>query len=146
MLAESRCRDAFWRPRTRSISLTEHTTSLSMPPVTPLRLLSRVLECPRSPRPSLAQYQWRRCASTKHPKGFEPPSREDLDELRERTQEFASRCTLRQQKTVNRELLLSGCVLCFCTNANELQDERSLRKLLRRQTTRMSFPTTCGGN
>ncbi|KAJ9624840.1 hypothetical protein H2203_004790 [Taxawa tesnikishii (nom. ined.)] len=62
-----------------------------MPPVTPLRLLSRVLECPRSPRPSLAQYQWRRCASTKHPKGFEPPSREDLDELRERTQEFARR-------------------------------------------------------
>ncbi|KAF2224170.1 putative isovaleryl-CoA dehydrogenase IvdA [Elsinoe ampelina] len=35
--------------------------------------------------------QWHRCASTKHPKGFVPPTQEDLDELRERTIEFARR-------------------------------------------------------
>lgn len=35
--------------------------------------------------------QWHRCASTKHPKGFVPPTQEDLDELRERTVEFARR-------------------------------------------------------
>jgi isovaleryl-CoA dehydrogenase len=29
-----------------------------------------------------------RAASTKHPKGFEPPTQEDLVELRERVQEF----------------------------------------------------------
>ncbi|PNS18065.1 Short/branched chain specific acyl-CoA dehydrogenase, mitochondrial [Sphaceloma murrayae] len=32
-----------------------------------------------------------RCASTKHPVGFVPPTQEDLDELRERTIEFARR-------------------------------------------------------
>ncbi|PSK42389.1 Short/branched chain specific acyl-CoA dehydrogenase, mitochondrial [Elsinoe australis] len=35
--------------------------------------------------------QWHRRASTKHPKGFVPPTQEDLDELRERTVEFARR-------------------------------------------------------
>ncbi|KAI9861103.1 MAG: hypothetical protein M1813_005532 [Trichoglossum hirsutum] len=35
--------------------------------------------------------QLRRAASTKHPKGFAPPSTEELGELRERVQEFARR-------------------------------------------------------
>ena len=34
--------------------------------------------------------QFRRLASTKHPKGFVPPTDEDLTELRERVQEFTS--------------------------------------------------------
>ena len=49
---------------------------------------SRVLTNPGSRR--LPQ-QWQRAASTKHPKGFVPPTQEDLDELRERTIEFARR-------------------------------------------------------
>lgn len=41
---------------------------------------------------SAALYQSRRHASTsKHPKGFIPPSQSDLDELRDRVQEFARR-------------------------------------------------------
>ena len=32
-----------------------------------------------------------RAASTKHPKGFVPPTQEDLVELRERVQEFTSK-------------------------------------------------------
>jgi len=38
-----------------------------------------------------AQWHQRRQASTKHPKGFSPPAQADLDELRERTIEFARR-------------------------------------------------------
>ena len=38
-----------------------------------------------------AQFYQQRHASTKHPKGFAPPSQDDLDELRERTIEFARR-------------------------------------------------------
>jgi hypothetical protein len=38
-----------------------------------------------------AQFYQHRHASTKHPKGFSPPSQDDLDELRERTIEFARR-------------------------------------------------------
>jgi isovaleryl-CoA dehydrogenase len=38
-----------------------------------------------------AQFYQQRNASTKHPKGFAPPSQDDLEELRERTIEFARR-------------------------------------------------------
>jgi isovaleryl-CoA dehydrogenase len=38
-----------------------------------------------------AQFYQQRHASTKHPKGFAPPSQDDLEELRERTIEFARR-------------------------------------------------------
>ena len=41
-------------------------------------------------RPVLLPRQLERCASTKHPKGFVPPTSEDLDELRERVQVFTS--------------------------------------------------------
>jgi isovaleryl-CoA dehydrogenase len=42
---------------------------------------------------SLLATQWyqQRNASTKHPKGFAPPTQDDLEELRERTVEFARR-------------------------------------------------------
>jgi isovaleryl-CoA dehydrogenase len=42
---------------------------------------------------SLLATQWyqQRHASTKHPKGFTPPTQDDLEELRERTIEFARR-------------------------------------------------------
>ncbi|EON69952.1 isovaleryl-CoA dehydrogenase [Coniosporium apollinis CBS 100218] len=39
----------------------------------------------------LAPIFQRRAASSKHPKGFAPPAKEDLDELRERVQEFTRR-------------------------------------------------------
>lgn len=42
------------------------------------------------PQVSLATFQQRN-ASSKHPKGFEPPTSEDLAELRERVQEFTRR-------------------------------------------------------
>lgn len=41
--------------------------------------------------PALCRHQQRRNASSKHPKGFEPPSPGDLAELRERVQEFTRR-------------------------------------------------------
>ncbi|GAM82253.1 hypothetical protein ANO11243_002320 [Dothideomycetidae sp. 11243] len=41
--------------------------------------------------PKRIPQQWQRAASTKHPKNFVPPTQEDLDELRERTREFARR-------------------------------------------------------
>ena len=65
-----------------------------MPPLSPLR--AALLRTPHTslprhlPRPAIALHQ-RRLASTKHPKGFVPPTTEDLDELRERTIEFARR-------------------------------------------------------
>ncbi|KAK3075799.1 hypothetical protein LTR53_000624 [Teratosphaeriaceae sp. CCFEE 6253] len=44
----------------------------------------------RAPRPAFFATQLRH-ASTKHPKGFSPPTQDDLDELRERTIEFTRR-------------------------------------------------------
>lgn len=41
--------------------------------------------------PSLVAHQQLRFASSKHPKGFVPPSPDDLEELRERVQEFTRR-------------------------------------------------------
>jgi isovaleryl-CoA dehydrogenase len=54
-----------------------------------------LLQCARAPvqripRPAFIAAQ-RRAASTKHPKGFVPPTNHDLEELRERTIEFARR-------------------------------------------------------
>lgn len=43
------------------------------------------------PRPWPVSLTLRRAASTKHPKGFVSPSTEELAELRERVQEFASK-------------------------------------------------------
>ena len=41
-------------------------------------------------RPRPLQVNPKRAASTKHPRGFVPPTAEDLTELRERVQEFTS--------------------------------------------------------
>ena len=68
-----------------------------MPPLSPCRtalLQSTRLHLPRTlPRGSavLHQQQQRRAASTKHPRGFAPPTQDDLSELRERTVEFVRR-------------------------------------------------------
>jgi isovaleryl-CoA dehydrogenase len=66
-----------------------------MPPLSPCR--AALLQCTRTriqriPRAAFvaAQHQ-RRNASSKHPKNFAPPSTDDLEELRERTIEFARR-------------------------------------------------------
>lgn len=56
----------------------------------PPRLLSRgVIQICRH-RPVSTPLNIRRAASSKHPKGFVPPAKEDLDELRDRVQEFTS--------------------------------------------------------
>jgi hypothetical protein len=64
--------------------------------LTPCR--TALLQSARNACPSIAgrrvlaaQWYQQRYASTKHPKGFQPPSQHDLDELRERTIEFARR-------------------------------------------------------
>ncbi|KAK3906568.1 acyl-CoA dehydrogenase/oxidase [Staphylotrichum tortipilum] len=54
------------------------------------RGLGRAATATASPL-GLHQHQQRRNASSKHPKGFEPPSTADLTELRERVQEFTRR-------------------------------------------------------
>ena len=64
-----------------------------MPPSLPCRaaLLQRTrLPIQRIPRAAFVAAQ-RRCASSKHPKTFVPPTTDDLEELRERTIEFARR-------------------------------------------------------
>ncbi|CAK7274167.1 hypothetical protein SEPCBS57363_006022 [Sporothrix epigloea] len=57
------------------------------------RLTRRALSSPSTviAFPSLAAHQQLRFASSKHPKGFVPPSPDDLEELRERVQEFTRR-------------------------------------------------------
>ncbi|KAK3719993.1 hypothetical protein LTR37_004116 [Vermiconidia calcicola] len=66
-----------------------------MPPLLPCR--AALLQCLRTPvqrvprAAFLASQRQRRAASTKHPKGFTPPTNDDLEELRERTIEFARR-------------------------------------------------------
>ncbi|CAK7203401.1 hypothetical protein SEUCBS139899_006134 [Sporothrix eucalyptigena] len=56
------------------------------------RLTSRTLSSPSiAISASLAIRQQSRSVSSKHPKGFVPPTQEDLEELRERVQEFARR-------------------------------------------------------
>ncbi|KAI5357052.1 Putative acyl-CoA dehydrogenase, acyl-CoA oxidase/dehydrogenase, central domain-containing protein [Septoria linicola] len=65
-----------------------------MPPTTPLR--AAFLQCSRPATRTAAKplisSQWKRHASTrKHPKGFEPPTMSELEELRERTIEFVRR-------------------------------------------------------
>lgn len=70
------------------------TTTMSV--LSPCR--AALLQCTRSQvasstgrRALAAQWHQRRLASTKHPTGFSPPAQADLDELRERTIEFARR-------------------------------------------------------
>ena len=66
-----------------------------MPPLLPCR--AALLQCSRThiqrvPRAAfLAVQHQRRAASSKHPKDFKPPTTDDLEELRERTIEFARR-------------------------------------------------------
>ncbi|EON99656.1 putative isovaleryl- dehydrogenase protein [Phaeoacremonium minimum UCRPA7] len=48
-------------------------------------------QCLLRPAAGSVQYQQCRHASNKHPKGFEPPSQAELEELRERVQEFTRR-------------------------------------------------------
>ncbi|TKA68606.1 hypothetical protein B0A49_06013 [Cryomyces minteri] len=60
--------------------------SLALP-----RLLSHSLRRVRRSQPNALSFQISRPASSKHPKGFTAPAREDLEELRERVQEFARR-------------------------------------------------------
>ena len=68
---------------------------IPMPPLSPCR--AALLQCVRTPvqrvprAAFLASQRQRRAASTKHPKGFTPPSNDDLEELRERTIEFTRR-------------------------------------------------------
>ena len=69
---------------------------IPMPPsLSPCR--AALLQCThtparRFPRAAfLASQRQRRAASTKHPKNFVPPTNDDLEELRERTIEFARR-------------------------------------------------------
>lgn len=56
----------------------------------PRRLLSRGVDTGRCLHICITPLNIRRAASSKHPKGFVPPAKEDLDELRERVQEFTS--------------------------------------------------------
>lgn len=58
------------------------------------RILSRALHSPLAPLrclPATRIAGQRRSVATKHPRGFSPPAREDLEELRERVQEFTRR-------------------------------------------------------
>ncbi|EGS22855.1 isovaleryl-CoA dehydrogenase-like protein [Thermochaetoides thermophila DSM 1495] len=66
---------------TRTLSRTLSRTVVRAPLSRPLPSLQPIL-------PSLSQ---RRNASSKHPKGFTPPSQSDLAELRERVQDFVRR-------------------------------------------------------
>lgn len=52
------------------------------------RLFSRSYRQLSRPQRSIISLNARRAASTKHPQGFVPPTNEDLNELRERVQEF----------------------------------------------------------
>ncbi|KAG5291823.1 isovaleryl-CoA dehydrogenase [Histoplasma ohiense] len=55
------------------------------------RILGRASRTLCRPRRQLGQLPQWRAASTKHPKGFVPPTHDDLVELRERVQEFTRR-------------------------------------------------------
>lgn len=58
------------------------------------RMLCRTLRYSHIPlrcRPAVIIAGQRRSVATKHPRGFSPPAREDLEELRERVQEFTRR-------------------------------------------------------
>ncbi|KAF2264124.1 acyl-CoA dehydrogenase NM domain-like protein [Lojkania enalia] len=55
------------------------------------RLLSRSIRQLCNHHPRIICLNSQRYASTKHPKGFVPPTQSDLDELRERVQEFTRR-------------------------------------------------------
>ncbi|OCL08534.1 putative isovaleryl-CoA dehydrogenase [Glonium stellatum] len=57
----------------------------------PPRLLLRNIVRVHKRQSAFAPLNIRRAVSSKHPKGFVPPAKEDLDELRERVQEFTRR-------------------------------------------------------
>jgi len=54
-------------------------------------LRCNLLRATRAPRPAVFASQHRHASTKKHPKGFKPPTQDDLEELRERTIEFARR-------------------------------------------------------
>lgn len=65
-----------------------------MPPISPCR--TALLQCSRltsrtTSKSCIATQSLRHASTRKHPKGFEPPTTSDLDELRERTIEFCRR-------------------------------------------------------
>lgn len=63
-----------------------------MATVKSLRLATRpAIRCLFKPQLPISTFQQQRHASSKHPKGFQAPTREDLAELRERVQEFTRR-------------------------------------------------------
>ena len=72
----------------------------------------------------------KRAASSKHPKGFVPPSTEELAELRDRVQEF-TRIILELHFVTRRKLTSE-------------QVERFQKSLLRKRIEKMSFQTICG--
>lgn len=72
-----------------------------------------------------------RWIATKHPKGFYPPAREDLEELRERTQEFARKHVL---------------LLVTSFSDTPTKGEKFQKMSLRGPIMRTSFPTRCGGS
>lgn len=74
-----------------------------------------------------------RLASSKHPTGFVPPTRDDLGELRERVQDFIGE---HEANTVIDEF----------GNDRWTKGEKYPKSLLRRQIVKMSSRTRCGGN
>lgn len=58
------------------------------PPALPFALRVASRRITRRGVTALSQPVWSRCLSTKHPKGFVPPTAEELTELRERVQDF----------------------------------------------------------
>ncbi|KAK8205592.1 hypothetical protein M8818_004965 [Zalaria obscura] len=70
-------------------SYTPLSTSTCMPPLSHSRWILQGLR--QSTKIFSLPIRGQRWIATKHPKGFYPPAREDLEELRERTQEFARR-------------------------------------------------------
>ncbi|KAL1991795.1 hypothetical protein VTN49DRAFT_5103 [Thermomyces lanuginosus] len=61
------------------------------PPALPFALRVASRRITRRGVTALSQPVWSRCLSTKHPKGFVPPTAEELTELRERVQDFTRR-------------------------------------------------------
>lgn len=65
---------------------------MTMPPSSlSSSFIRAIFAASRPRRPAASPIQFQRLASTKHPQNFVPPTLDDLQELRERTQEFARR-------------------------------------------------------
>lgn len=73
------------------LSHSSNSLAMAVPLPSLLRTSSRAFSRVRKPA---LQIPTLRPLSTKHPKGFVPPTEEDLAELRERVQEFTSACQI----------------------------------------------------